>query len=267
MRVSDHQMSSASLRHGDFSKLAEDYSRYRSGYSESVVKALLGLQAKPAAALDAVDVGAGTGIWTRMLAGCGLRSVTAVEPNSSMRELGIRDSQATGIRWIEGAGEATGLVESCCDLVTMASSFHWVDFAAGTAEFHRILRPGGRFVALWNPRYIDENPQLIEIENHLKTLKPDISRVSSGRSGLVDRLDRMLSQSPHFRDVVYVEGKHAIQVTLDHYLGAWRSVNDLQVQLGDKLFGEFLDFIRSVLRGRETIEIIYLTRAWSAARA
>ncbi|MFD6951333.1 methyltransferase domain-containing protein [Nocardiopsis sp. NPDC060348] len=52
-------------------------------------------------------------------------------------------------------GEDTGLPSHSCDIVTMASSFHWVDFDAGLKEFHRILRPGGWFVALGVTRLIE----------------------------------------------------------------------------------------------------------------
>ena len=138
--------------------------------------------------IDAADVGAGTGIWTMMLAACGLRSITAVEPDDEMRRQGILASQGKNISWRKGTGEATGLANESFHLVTMASSFHWVDFDKGCAEFQRILRPGGRFVALWNPRLIEINPLLVEIEREITRLKPDIRRVSSGRSGLTDRL-------------------------------------------------------------------------------
>ena len=72
----------------------------------------------------------------------------------------------------------------------MASSFHWADFDKACDEFHRILRPGGVFAALWNPRLIEANPLLVEIEGEITQLKPDIKRVSSGRSGLTERLPR-----------------------------------------------------------------------------
>jgi hypothetical protein len=49
----------------------------------------------------------------------------------------------------------------------MASSFHWADFELATKEFSRVLRKGGRFCALWNPRLIEVNPMLVEIEMYL----------------------------------------------------------------------------------------------------
>ena len=260
-------MTQAPMKHGDFTALAGDYARYRPGYAPSVVTALLALVGRPAAEIDAADVGAGTGIWTMMLAARGLRSVVAVEPNDKMRRQGILASQGRDISWRKGMGEATGLTPQSLDLVSMASSFHWVDFDKGCAEFQRILRRGGRFVALWNPRLIEVNPLLVEIENEIARLKPDIRRVSSGRSGLTERLTDLLWSKPGFEDVVYIEGRHSAQQTPAQYLGAWRSVNDLQVQLGPPLFQQFLDFVERRIEGLAAIETTYLTRAWTARRA
>lgn len=254
------------LKHGDFSGLAEDYSRYRPGYAPAVLKAIIGLLGRDTADCDAADVGAGTGIWTRMLAATGLRSVRAVEPNADMRHHGELDSENHGIEWLEGSGESTGLDTGSLDLVTMASSFHWVDFERGTREFARVLKPSGWFVALWNPRLIEANPLLVEIEAHLDTLKPDIRRVSSGRSGLTETLTSQLETSPLFGDVLYLEGKHRVRLSPEHYLGAWRSVNDLQVQLGAEKFDAFLDYVSQRIRDLPYIEATYLTRAWAAQR-
>ena len=80
------------LKAGNFTGLAKDYSQHRPDYCLSVFKALLGLLDKPVAEVDFVDVGAGTGIWTRMVHAGGLHSVTAVEPNDDMRQNGMADS-------------------------------------------------------------------------------------------------------------------------------------------------------------------------------
>ena len=65
--------------------LVEAYSMCLPTYAESVLTALLALTGKPAAEIDVVDVGAGTGIWTRMLARAGCWFVIAVEPNGEIR--------------------------------------------------------------------------------------------------------------------------------------------------------------------------------------
>ena len=43
---------------------------------------------------------------------------------------------------------------------------------------------------------------------------------------------------------MYLEGRHVIEMAPDRYLGAWRSVNDLQVQLGPEKFDSFLNFVK-----------------------
>jgi SAM-dependent methyltransferase len=255
------------MKHGDFTGLACDYARFRPGYAPYVATAILSYTGREAATIDAADIGAGTGIWTRMLADRGLRSVVAVEPNDDMRAQGIEGSQGTDIVWRKGSAEATGLRDGSVDLVSMASSLHWADFDKACDEFHRILRPEGVFVALWNSRLIEGNPLLVEIEAQIKQLKPDVRRISSGRSGIGERLTDMLSAKPQFADVLYLEGRHCVRQTPEQYIGAWRSVNDLQVQLGPELFGQFLDFAEKRTAGPTAIETTYATRAWAARRA
>ena len=254
------------LKSGDFTGLAENYAKFRPGYSETVLTALLALVGKPAREVDFVDVGAGTGIWTAMVASRGCRSAVAIEPNNDMRTWGQKMSNANDIRWLPGSGERTGLPAKCADLLTMASSFHWVDFDAAMREFARILRPEGRFAALWNPRLIEENPLLVEIEEQLCRLKPDLKRVSSGRSGITEGLTDRLSRCDGFDDVIYLEGRHRIVQSVEHYLGAWRSVNDIQTQLGPEKFSLFLNFIRERLANLSSVETTYLTRAWTVRR-
>ncbi len=255
-----------SIKHGNFDSLAGDYAQYRPGYAPSVVTAVLALVGRPAAEIDAVDVGAGTGIWTRMLAARNLHSITAVEPSDEMRRNGMLTPE-NKITWRKGAAEDTGLPSGAYDLVSMASSFHWTDFDKACAEFQRILRPGGRFVALWNPRMVELNPLLVEIEAEITRLNPSVKRVSSGRSGLPDRLTGMLWAKPGFDDVVYLEARHSATQTPAQYMGAWRSVNDLRVQLGPDLFDKFLDFVDRKTGHLKSIETTYLTRAWAARRS
>ena len=259
-------MNATSLKAGDFTGLAENYSKYRADYCPSILNGLVGLLEKPGHECDFVDVGAGTGIWTRMVLNYGVKSAVAIEPNDEMRSIGISDSANQAVQWLKGSAEHTELSDASCDWLTMASSFHWANFDKATREFSRVLRPGGRFSALWNPRLVEVNPLLVEIENHLSALQPKIERVSSGRSGITQTLTKQLWTSSHFDDVVYLEGRHVINMSPQRYLGLWRSVNDLRVQLGESKFDKFLMFIENRLKGVDTIEATYLTRAWSARR-
>lgn len=251
-----------STKLGDFTGLAQHYTRYRAGYSHSVSRAILGTLGRDASQLDGVDVGAGTGIWSRQVAQLGFRSVHAVEPNEDMFNHGIASSEGSGIVWSRGSAEQTGLPDQCCDLVSMASSFHWADFDLASQEFCRILRPGGRFTALWNPRVVDESPLLVEIEDFLSSLRPEMKRVSSGRSDFTAQLSDRLRASSYWEDLVYIEGRHIELQSPERYLGLWRSVNDVQAQLGPQKFAQFLEFVEGKVTGLEHIEATYQTRAW-----
>lgn len=254
------------MKSGDFTGLARDYAKNRPDYCQSVLHALLGTLGKATQEIDFVDVGAGTGIWTRMVAQAGVRSVVAVEPNDDMRANGMAQCHTMAIAWVSGSAEHTGLATASADWLSMASSFHWANYDLAMAEFCRVLRPGGRFTALWNPRLIEVNPLLVEIEAYLDTLRPGIRRVSSGRSGITENLTERLWATEGIDDVVYLEGRHIIAMSPARYLGAWRSVNDLRVQLGSEKFQQFLDYVATRIADCDVIEATYLTRAWSARR-
>ncbi len=254
-------------RLGDFTGLQKNYAKFRQGYADSVLTAVLSLIGKPPAQIDALDLGAGTGIWTRMLAERSLYSLHAVEPNDDMRGEGAATPAAMKITWIAAGGENPGLPDGSLDLVTAASSFHWMDYARTTSEIHRMLRPGGRFMALWNPREIESNPLLVEIETKIRTLAPEMKRVSSGNTAFTSTLTEKLTHTPGFEDVLYIEGRHTARQTPDQYMGAWHSVNDVQAQLGPARWREFLAFAEDRIKGRDVIETVFATRAWTARRA
>ncbi|QJB55728.1 class I SAM-dependent methyltransferase [Pseudodesulfovibrio sp. zrk46] len=249
------------MKHGDFTKLAKNYAMYRPAYAPPVLEAILGLTGKDTKEIDFADVGAGTGIWARMAAAAGCKT-RAVEPNEAMRLEGEKQNGSLDILWVDGSAEETGLGDNSADILTMASSFHWADFDVATKEFQRVLRPGGLFMALWNTRITDTNPLLVDIENKLKELVPDMKRVSSGRSEFCDHLFDKLEGASVFDSVLYMEGKHVEYQSPERYIGLWESVNDVRVQAGEERFGQFMDYIKERVNNLEHIEATYLTRAW-----
>lgn len=253
------------MKHGNFDDLAAEYGDHRPGYAPVVARMVAGLSGKPPELTDFVDVGAGTGIWTRMMAAQGCR-VRAVEPSDPMRTKGIEQSAAHSIAWFAGTAESTGLETASADILTMASSFHWPDYDKAIAEFRRVLRPGGCFCALWNPRLIEVNPLLVAIEQDLKEMVPELRRVSSGRSEFCDGLVERLSSTEGLDQVAYVEARHVELQTPERYMGLWRSVNDIRVQAGEERFARFLESVERRIAGARHIEATYLTRAWIARR-
>ena len=261
-----HSTEIKKVEHGNFSGLAKDYSTYRPTYSKSVLKSLIALLKNSVHECDFADIGAGTGIWTRLVESYNPKSIIAIEPNEDMRSIGIRDSSKTKIKWQKGSGEKTGLESKSMDMVSMASSFHWVDFEKGCKEFHRVLKKNGRFVALWNPRKLQENPFLEKLEGYINLLKPGYKRISSGNSGRAENLTEKFCNSGLFTDVVYIEGRHVVSISPEKYIGAWHSVNDVQHQLGPDKFLDFINHLKQELKGIDTVNVTYQTRAWSALK-
>jgi ubiquinone/menaquinone biosynthesis C-methylase UbiE len=96
-----------------------------------------------------LDLGAGTGKFTRMLLATGA-SVIAVEPVPQMLEQLAHtapDSKA-----IVGAAERIPLADSAVDAVVCAQAFHWFATSAALAEIRRVLKPGGVLGLIWNVR-------------------------------------------------------------------------------------------------------------------
>jgi SAM-dependent methyltransferase len=134
-----------------FSDRVDDYVRYRPDYPPALIEWLQREQG-----IDAnwrvADVGAGTGISSKMFLDAGYR-VTAVEPNAPMRAAAERWLQAyENFDAVDGRADATGLPDASVDLVTVAQAFHWFDQEATRREFARILRPRGLAAIWWNSR-------------------------------------------------------------------------------------------------------------------
>ena len=215
------------MKRGDFSTLAENYSKYRPTYNKNVVNILLGSVCKSSINIKATDVGAGTGIFTKCLLDAGVKDLVAVEPNENMRSAGIKFLGAD-VKFLDGSGEKTGLESKSFDLVTMASSFHWPKTSVALEEFDRILCPNGVFCALWNPRLTERSASESEIQELLTEKYNVVSRVSSGLSGITSELREILTKCGIFRSVTYVDAVDVVQRSHGEYIGAWRSVNDVQ---------------------------------------
>lgn len=142
-----------------FDGKGEIYARFRPSYPKEMIDFLYteaGLSPNAAIA----DIGAGTGILTRLLLERG-STVFAVEPNADMRrqaETALKDCSAC--RFLCGNAEHTMLPDHCVDFVTAAQAFHWFDREQFKAECRRILKRSGKVILIWNCR--DEASALVQ---------------------------------------------------------------------------------------------------------
>lgn len=135
-----------------FSDRVEDYVKYRPSYPAAAIDKILENFTLP---ITAADIGAGTGISSRLLSARGVK-VIAIEPNAEMRNAGIRDATSL-VEWQDGTAENTNLPEKSIDLVTCFQAFHWFTPEPTLSEFRRILKPQGKLAVVWNNR--DENDE------------------------------------------------------------------------------------------------------------
>lgn len=128
----------------DFDPVAALYARARPSYPDDIVAWLV-----PDAATTVADVGAGTGIFTRLLVRPG-RTVLAVEPAALM--LDELRSALPEVHAVRGSAERMPVAAASVDAVVFAQAWHWVDVPTATAEVARVLAPGGVLGLVWNLR-------------------------------------------------------------------------------------------------------------------
>ncbi|MFB9279576.1 class I SAM-dependent methyltransferase [Cohnella cellulosilytica] len=160
-----------------FSSRVETYTKYRPSYPKEAIDYLyetVGLSESS----EVLDVGAGTGIFSRLLLERG-SSVTAVEPNEAMREAALAESRDNPrFKTASGSAEETGLEDASYDYIVSAQAFHWFDRAAAQREFRRVLKPGGKAILVWNTRLTGGTPFLEGYERLLQGLGTDYGQVN-----------------------------------------------------------------------------------------
>ncbi|HKT02590.1 MAG TPA: class I SAM-dependent methyltransferase [Rugosimonospora sp.] len=135
-----------------FGPAASEYDARRPSYPPAVLRWALG-----AAPRRVLDLGAGTGILTRVLLALG-HDVVAVEPDAAMRAQLLAASPAAspaagrGVEALAGSAEAIPLPDESVDAVTVGQAYHWFNREKAHPEIARVLRPGGVFAPVWNIR-------------------------------------------------------------------------------------------------------------------
>ena len=250
------------MEHGDFTDLAKFYVD-RPGYSLTLLRYIMAnICNELKRELVVADVGAGTGKLTENLEQIGL-SGFAVEPNDAMRAEGQKlFAGRDTFEWKAGAAEVTNLPDNSVDWVLMGSSFHWADAPRAREEFRRILKPGGFFSAIWNPRDIRRSSLHMEIEEMIHKEIPGMKRVSSGGTVTTETIREKLGSA--FHDIIFMECMHEEVMSKERYINIWRSVNDIQVQAGEEGFQRILNNIDSILKEYSEISVPYKSRAWTA---
>ncbi|KAI4273278.1 MAG: hypothetical protein LQ337_004748 [Flavoplaca oasis] len=130
---------------------ASSYDTHRPSYPLEVVDDLLAhLQVKDVPNARIVDLGAGTGKFTELLAARDENyHVVAVEPHEEMRKALSAKGLST-VDVLDGYANSMPVESQSVDAVVAAQAFHWFATDDALEEIHRILIPGGNFGMVWN---------------------------------------------------------------------------------------------------------------------
>lgn len=243
-----------------FTDRVSDYVKYRPTYplaaAETVISGL-----GDSKGLVVADVGAGTGIFSRVMAATGVR-VIGIEPNHEMRAAGLNDPGNAGLRieWRDGTAESTGLCEGSVDAVTCAQAFHWFRAEEALKEFSRVLRPGGRVALVWNDRDLTDAfsrgySELIEVASEGHAAANDHTR------------PRALFESARFEHARELTFPHAQRLDLPGLIGRAMSASYIP-KVGPRL--EMLDRGLAELFARHArenvVELRYIARVFLAEK-
>lgn len=129
-----------------FGSAAAAYERFRPGYPDELVEAVLAYAGRPVR--TALEIGAGTGKATRAFAGRRI-TVTATEPDAAMLAE-LRRHVPPSVTVVQAAFEEVP-VTTTYDLVFAAASLHWTEPTQRWPRVAGLLNAGGTFASFGGP--------------------------------------------------------------------------------------------------------------------
>jgi SAM-dependent methyltransferase len=200
-----------------------------------------------------VDVGAGTGKFTRELVSRGLR-VTAVEPLAGMRA--VLERELPRVEALEGTAEDLPLADGVAAAVTVAQAFHWFDEGRALPELRRVLRPEGGVALVWNVR--DQSHAIHRA--YAETIRP----YRGGDYPELQSHARFFADSELFTPYVEREFPHVQLMDADGLVARAASVSFIAA-LPDDERAALLERVRA-LAPDGTFEFPYVTKVFTCRR-
>lgn len=244
-----------------FDSVAEAYDTYRPDYPAQLFDTLESAMGQPLLRAEVLDVGAGTGIASRALAGRG-SNVVSVDPGPKVLAL-LRSRSTSRVRPVVGDGNALPLADDLFDLVTYAQSFHWTDHESSVPEAARVLHDRGVLAVFWNLLMADGEAWWEGFTAEVERLAPGYDRTTRDTDwgAVIDRCGL-------FRWVRRVDIPWVREVSIDNVVHDYSShsyVAEMSRAERDTVLGT----LRSGLRDEHpdgTARLPYVTRAWVARR-
>jgi SAM-dependent methyltransferase len=202
-----------------------------------------------------IDLGAGTGKFTRQLIPSGVE-ILAVEPSPSMRSELARTLPE--VELVDGSAESIPAPDASVDAVFVAQAFHWFDPDRALTEMARVLRPGGGLGLIWNER--DETVEWVS------TLSRAIEWPERGPYEVGKDFRPVVSAHLAFTDV----DRHRYQFhqILDHagLMDRMASTSYITAMEPDQREAYLVPLAELVSRLPEPVDLPYVTSAYTARR-
>jgi SAM-dependent methyltransferase len=206
-----------------FNDVANDYDRYRPGYHDEAITAMVTLSdVGPKSRL--LEVGCGTGQATRPLAARGFE-IDAVELGPELAALAAMNlAHWPRVRVTVGAYEDYEPPTGGYDLIYSAQAFHWVDPSVRLQKTARLLRRRGCLALLYNctPR----------VDGTLAVLSERLQKLDGNPIGTpqmsrdMDRWRNELSESGLFSAIALHEHPWSLTYSAEDYQGLYRTYSD-----------------------------------------
>jgi SAM-dependent methyltransferase len=204
--------------------VAEAYERFRPGYPTRLLDVVAGYTQGGLA--SALEVGAGTGLATRLFAGTGL-AVTASEPDADMLDVLRRRTVGLPVTPLLSAFEELPMTRRY-DLLYAAAAWHWTDPHGRWQRVAGLLRPGGTFATFGGPTEIAD-PGLKAAVNAARRAILPVDDVPSPDGTAAEAPLQWpateLLREPSFRDVEQHEIPRTWETTPVDYLGLLSTVS------------------------------------------
>ncbi len=237
-----------------FSDRVEDYVKYRPNYPAAAIDQILENLAPPSQ-LVAADIGAGTGISSRLLGDRGV-NVIAIEPNVAMREAATPHPL---VEFQDGTAETTNLSDASVDLVTCFQAFHWFNPEPSLSEFRRILKSSGRLAVVWNNR--EEEDALTKEYNRLV-------REASNHHPAESRMQTLepLLMTKHFVNIREFNFVYQHELDLTGFIGRATSASYVprQGQAYEQLISGLQELYQNFCDQRGFVHMVYRTSVYLA---
>ncbi len=238
-----------------FGSDAARYNTVRPGYPPEIVERL----ARPGDTV--LDIGAGTGLATRMFAERGF-DVVGVEPDSRMVEVATEEGLSVERARFED-WDARG---RRFDLVTCAQAWWWLDRAVAIPKIAELLRPGGHLGVFWNSGGASD-PLTIELAETYERIGAGAVREPMLPGGFRPAVEDDLVSSAQFVDLATEHFKWTRTYMRDEWVDAACTFSDV-IRAAPAIRDALLAEIRAVIdrRGGHR-EVKVVTTLVAATRA